>query len=597
MDKRTMRMAALRQKMDEAGIDAYVVSCGDYHGSEYYSDYFCTLQAMSGFTGESSLLVIGKTQSALWVDGRFFLQGALELEGTEIRLMRMGLPGVPTVTAYLKELLPEGGCLGFDGRVITLRQAGEWQKALAEKQVRLAATRDLVGEVWEDRPAQVFAPLFALPERVTGESAASKLARVREAVKAAGADAHLITSLDDIAWILNLRGGDVPCNPVFFSFLLLREADGEWFVHRDAVSEEIRLQAEALGLKLREYNEIWTDGNVFAGIRRLLLDPARACCFFRAVLPEQVTIVEAANPSTLMKAVKNRAEQEALRKAQHQDGLAMVRFLYALTHKPDIEAWDEMDAGDYLEQCRREAGAFDLSFPSISAMGTNAAIVHYAPERGKCARLAAEGLYLIDCGGQYPEGTTDITRTVALGPVSERAKFCYTAVLRGMLRLAAAKFPKGCTGYHLDVLARGPLWDAGLDYRHGTGHGVGFCLNVHEGPNAFRWTLPQDVKAMVPLEPGMVTTDEPGYYEEGAFGIRIENDLLCVEDEHSPYGDYYRFETLTLCPIDLTPVLTEQLTQYEKQQLNDYHERVYRELQQDLPEEIRQWLREVTRAI
>ena len=513
------------------------------------------------------------------------------------RQLKVGLKDVKSLQDFLKEELPDGGVLGFDGRIVPLGQAEAWEKALAEKKISVKADRDLVGELWTDRPAQEFHEAFLMPEEIAGESAAAKLARVREEMKKHGADMHLITGLSDICWLLNVRGGDVPCNPVVFSFVKMTQNEAVWYVTEEKVPEEVLAYVKAAGVSLKPYEAVWEDIKAIPAGTKLLVDGAAVCSYVKSAVQESVELITAPNPTMLMKCVKNETEQKALRVSHYKDGLAMVNFLYWLAHHPDIESLSEIDAADYLENCRREQGAFELSFGTIAAMGPNAAMAHYAATPEKFDMLKKRGFFLVDSGGQYLEGTTDITRTMAMGPLSDAERHHYTSVLRSHIRLASAVFPEGVAGCQLDVLARGPMWEDHIDYRHGTGHGVGFCLNVHEGPNAFRMSIP-DNKALRPaLAPGMVTTDEPGIYIDNGYGIRIENELLCVADGESEYGKYLKFESLTLCPYDLTPVNKDEMTKQEIDAVNAYHETVYQTLKDGLKPEIAAWLREVTRPL
>ena len=588
---------ALRAKMKEAGIDVFVVTCGDFHGSEYYSAYFNTLTFLTGFTGESSVAAVTADKAGLWTDGRYHLQAERELAGSGIDLYKVGLAGTKSLQDFLKEELPEGGVLGFDGRIVPLGQAEAWQKALAGKHVRFKADTDLVGELWTDRPAQEFHEAFLMPESAAGESAASKITRVREEMKKYGANMHLITGLSDICWLLNVRGADVPCNPVVFSFVMMTDEAMGWNVHWPSVREAVKAYVAEAGVSLKPYSAVWENIKAIPAGTKLLVDCMGVCSFVKTAVQEGVELITAPNPTMLMKCVKNETEQKALRVSHYKDGLAMVNFLYWLAHHPDVESLSEIDAADYLEKCRREQGAFDLSFGTIAAMGPNAAMAHYAATPEKFDMLKKRGLFLVDSGGQYMEGTTDITRTMAMGALSDAERHHYTTVLRSHIRLASAVFPEGVAGCQLDVLARMPLWEEHIDYRHGTGHGVGFCLNVHEGPNAFRMSIPDNKVLRPAMAPGMVTTDEPGIYIDNEYGIRIENELLCVADGESEYGKYLKFESLTLCPYDLTPVNREELTQQEIDAVNAYHETVYQTLKDGLAPEVAAWLYEVTRPL
>ena len=591
------RLTALRAGMREAGIDWYIVPSGDCHGSEYLSDYFRTMRFISGFTGSAGTVLIGLEEAFLWTDGRYFIQAERELSGSGISLMRMAQAGVPTIPEFLKANLKDGETLGFDGRMTTVRLAEEWEKALKDRKVSFKVEKDLLGAIWTDRPAQAFSTPFLLDVKYTGRRAAEKIAAVREKMKEEGATVHFLSSLDDIAWLLNLRGDDIPNNPVVFGFVKLTQEDAVLYCRKENFPEEVAAALAAEGVSLKAYEAIWDDAAAVQPGAKVLFDPAKTAYRLRAALPAESILLPKMNPTTLMKCIKNPVEQEALRESHRKDGVAMVKWLYWLKNHPDPESLSEIDVADYLEKCRREQGAFELSFGTIAAMGPNAAMMHYSATPEHYSMIRRQGFLLVDSGGQYLDGTTDITRTITMGPLTDTEKRHYTAVLRSFLRLGMAKFLKGVTCYFLDILARGPVWDLGIDYRCGTGHGVGFCLNVHEGPNGFRWSKPATLDGLVELEPGMVTTDEPGIYTEGEYGIRIENELLCVADEVNEYGQFYRFEHLTLCPVDLTPVMTELLSPDEKKALNEYHAMVYERLKSGLTAEEAAWLKEVTQPV
>ena len=590
-------LAAIRSKMAEAGMDFYVIPSGDFHGSEYLSEHFRTIRFVSGFTGSAGTLVISREEAWLWTDGRYFIQAERQIAGSGFGLMRMAQAGVPTVEEYLKDKMQAGQTLGFDGRVVPAKLVAGWEKALAEKNIKLAPGRDLAGEIWEDRTPQDFRDAFVLKDWYAGKPAAEKIADVRGKMQELKADVYCLTSLDDIAWLLNIRGKDLPHTPVVFGFVILTADDCVFYCRQAVLPDAVKSHLESQGVTLAEYEAFWPAAGAIPAGKTVLFDPAKTAYRLKADLAAGVVQKEAVNPTTLMKCVKNPVEQEALRESHRKDGIAMVKWLYWLYHHDDLESLSEIDVSDYLEKCRREAGAFSLSFDTIAAMGPNAAMMHYKATPEGRAMLKKEGFLLVDSGGQYKEGTTDITRTMALGPVTEEQKRHYTAVLKSMLRLGAAKFLKGCTCYFLDILARGPVWDLGIDYRCGTGHGISFVLNVHEGPNGFRWTKPAVLEGLVELQAGMVTTDEPGVYIEGSHGIRIENELLCVELENNEYGQFMGFEHLTLCPIDLKAVLPEELSPEERRALNAYHAMVYERLKDGLTPQEAAWLQEVTRAI
>lgn len=591
------RLAALRAKMKEHGIDYYVIPSGDYHGSEYLSACFRVKHFICGFTGSAGTVLVGPREALLWTDGRYFIQAERELAGSEFRLMRMAQSGVPSLDEYLKQEMKEGQVLGFDGRTTTVRLTRLWEKALADKNITLLGNYDLAGAIWQERPAQVFSRPFLLEERYSGLAAGEKIDRVREKLASSGADTLVLSSLDDIAWLLNIRGDDVPNNPVVFGFVILDSKNVTLYCRRENFRGPVGEKLEGQGVILKEYEEIWEDAGRLSPEAVVFFDPAKTVRQLLDKLPAGVQTKTGINPTTLLKCIKNPVEQEALRESHRKDGVAMVKWLYWLMHHEDPESLTEIEAETVLEKCRREQGAFGLSFSTIAAMGPNAAMMHYKAAPETTAHLKKEGFFLVDSGGQYLDGTTDITRTIAMGPLTEQQKLHYTATLRSMLRLGAARFLKGSTCYFLDILARGPIWDLNIDYQCGTGHGVGFCLNVHEGPNGFRWSKPTELAGLVELEPGMVTTDEPGVYIEGEYGIRIENELLCVAGEENAYGQFLGFEHLTLCPIDLKPLIPEMLGPDEKKALNDYHALVYERLKSGLTEEEAAWLKEITAPV
>lgn len=567
----------LRQKMQQNQIDAYLIPTTDYHGSEYVNDYFKCRKYISGFSGSAGTLVITMDEAWLWTDGRYFLQAAKQLEGTGIGLMKMGQPDVPTIPEYLETTLTSEDCLGFDGRVVDC----EMGRQLAEK-FKVRWDIDLVGEIWTDRPALDGSEIYAIPESVTGESASSKLSRVRRYMKEKGADYHLITKMEEIAWLFNLRGNDVANTPVFFSFALIEQERASLYVLDDSADLAID------GIEFFPYLQIFEDlGKLQKG--RILLDEEIASYAITAAIPDSVKIISDSDPAELMEALKNPVEIAATKNAHIKDGVAMVKFLYWLKKNIGRVPMSEISAADYLENCRRsEKGWFDLSFGTISGYAGNGAIIHYDPTPETNKELLPEGFLLVDSGGQYEDGTTDITRTIALGPITDVMKEHYTAVLRCNIDLATAKFSAGTTGAQLDEIARKPLKDMGLDYGHGTGHGVGHILSCHEGPQIIS---PKGTRC--PLYPGMITSDEPGVYIEGEYGIRLENELLCVELSDASYA----FETITLCPFDREAILPDRLTDEELEYLNNYHQKVQETLTPLVSKEIAEWLAEQTTPI
>ena len=587
------RIEKLRGWMQARGVDACLIPTSDYHSSEYIGEYFKGRKWLSGFTGSAGTLIVTQKEAGLWVDGRYFIQAEEQIAGSGIRLYKMGEPGVPPVLRYLVENLPEGGVLAFDGKVLPMKEGVRIRDALKKKNVTLRWDEDPLAEIWEDRPAFTFAPADLLDVKFAGESSADKIARLRAAMAKKKADLHLLTSLDDLAWLFNMRGDDIPCNPVVLSYAAVSENEIRLFLSKEMMSEALLASFADLGVELDEYDAFYPylkqTAESAGSACRVLIDPDKVSYALQGTLASYVTLVEAPNPTTLFKAVKNPVEQENLRLAHKKDAVAMVHFLYWLEKNVGKIPMTELSVADVLDQFRLEQpGNRGLSFGTISAYGIHAALPHYSPTPESDLALEPEGFYLVDSGGQYDEGTTDITRTVAVGPMTEDMKIHYTAVLAGMLSLGMVKFPKGVPGSALDVLARIPLWDMGEDYNHGTGHGVGYLLNVHEGPNSFRWGNAKT--GDIPMEAGMMTSDEPGYYREGEYGIRTENLVLCVEEPNGFLG----FEYLTLVPIDQKPILWDRLTQAQIGALNAYHQKVYETLADELPEEEREWLKAAT---
>ncbi len=593
------RIAALRGVMAKQGVDLYVVPTSDFHSSEYVGAHFKDRAYITGFTGSAGTAVIGKDEACLWADGRYHIQAAAQIEGTGILLQKMGVKDVPTVEEYLKDNLPEGGTIGFDGRCVTMDEVKKYADIAKRKNGSIKMDANLMDEVWTDRPALPETALWILEEQYAGKTAAEKLADVRTKMEEYGADAHLLTSLYDIAWLLNLRADDIPNVPVFLSYVLLTKDEAALYVSEKAVSEEVRAYLADAGVEVKAYEAIYEDLAALSPekISAILLDPAIVNARLDATLDAGIRRVEEANPTERMKAEKNAVEIKNTIDAHVHDGVAVTRFIYWLKNMVGKEEITEISASDYLENLRRQQPGFlDLSFGTISAYGANAAMMHYSATPEHNAVLKPEGFLLVDSGGHYLTGTTDITRTITLGPLTEKMREYYTIVLRCHLRLLSAHFMDGCTGANLDILARGPVWDRGLDYRCGTGHGVGHILNVHEGPNSMRWKIADRGRAW-PLVPGMITTNEPGLYIEDEFGIRIENEMLCVEAEETEYGRFLRHESLTVAPIDLDPVIPEMLSTEEKNTLNAYHAYVRETLSPYLTEEEKAWLAKETRAI
>lgn len=586
----TERLARLRREMAQRGMDGYVVVTDDFHGSEYVGDFFKARAYLSGFTGSAGTLVVLPDRAALWTDGRYFLQAAEQLTGSTIELMRMGQPGAPAIGAFLAQHLPEGGVLGFDGRTVSSSFAGTLEKALEAKHIRFAGGEDLVDAVWPDRPALSDRPVWELTG--CGLSREEKLAKLREKMAAADAAYLLLTSLTEIAWALNLRGGDVACTPVFLSFLLIGREDAQLCIQPQAVPADIVEKLTACGVTLRPYGAIYDLLRALPAGTRVMADSATANYRIMESL-SHAEVLDQPSPAVLMKACKTQEETDGFRAAHIKDGAALCRFLYWLKTRIGEEPMTELSAAARLAAFRAEQPDFlDLSFDTIAGYGPHGAIVHYDPTPETDVPLHPEGLLLVDSGAHYRQGTTDVTRTIALGPVTQEEKRMFTLVLKGHLALAAARFPHGATGENLDVLARLPLWEQGLDYNHGTGHGVGFILSVHEGPQSFRWRSTDGRR--IPLEEGMVISNEPGYYEAGKFGIRHENLVLVRAGETTDYGQFMYLEPLTMAPFDRDAIDVALLTEPELALLNDYHKLVYDTVSPLLPAEEQAWLAQAT---
>lgn len=590
------RITALRAIMKREGIDYYYIPTADFHESEYVVEYFKARKFITGFTGSAGVAVIGQEEAWLWTDGRYFIQAASQIEGSGFGLMKMGQEGVPTVMQYLGEKLQEGQCIGFDARVVNTNDAKEFAKIAAKKHGSLKIDKDLLDEVWTDRPALVHQPADVLKDEFNGEATASKLARVREQMEKEEAQYHIISTLDDIAWILNVRGNDIPHVPVVLSFLVIGKEDAMWFVEENALSDAVKEMAAECGITIRPYEDVYAYAATIPENSTVLLDKRKVNYRITNALSETVHIVSKANPSQLMKAIKNEIELENTRKAHLLDGIAVTKFMYWLKKNVGKIPMDEVSVSDYLQSLREQMEGYrDISFDTIAGYNANAAMMHYKAEPDTAAKLEPQGMLLVDSGGHYDTGTTDITRTFVLGPISDIQKKHFTMVVKSNLNLANVKFLYGCNGISLDVICREPIWKENLDYQCGTGHGVGYLLNVHEGPNSFRWQYRPGFDN--PFEAGMITTDEPGIYLQDQYGIRTENELICVKGEKNQYGQFMGFENITYVPIDLDGIDKQYLNAEDVKQLNDYHKMVYEKISPYMTPEENEWLKEYTRAI
>jgi Xaa-Pro aminopeptidase len=576
-------LIALREKMSAYGIDYYIVPTTDFHGSEFVNEHFMCRQFVSGFTGDAGTLVVARDEAWLWTDGRFFIQAPLQLKDSGIGVMEEGEPGVPSILEYLAAV--EGPfTLGFDGRVVSSAEGHAYESL---ENATIVYDKDLVDEIWADRPPVEPADIYPLSESVTGESTAHKLARIRREMKENSATHLLLTSMEEIAWLFNLRGDDIANTPVFFSFALLSESEATLFVNKDAMTAAASEAASFA--EIRGYDEIMNAVSQLPDDAILWLNGQQANYAITCSLPRLITIVDKATPVELAKALKNLTEIHNTVNAHIKDGVAMVKFLHWIKDAINHQQLTEMSAAKHLDDLRlRQSGCFDLSFPTIAGYNSNGAIIHYEPKPDTDAALAPEGFLLVDSGGQYTEGTTDITRTIALGPLTDKMKEYYTFVLQSHIALSSTVFEAGTDGAQLDAIAREPLQKHGLDFGHGTGHGVGHISGVHEGPNTI-----SKRGAGHPIVPGMITTDEPGVYIENEFGIRLENELLCEKADDGRY----RFTPITFCPFDREAIVAELLSDDEKEWLNSYHEAVCDVLAPLVDKESAEWLQEVTRPI
>ncbi len=592
------RIGKLQELMKEQDIQIYIVPTADYHQSEYVGDHFKARRFLTGFTGSAGTAVILQDAAYIWTDGRYFIQAAQELEGSGIILQKSGEPGVPAIEEFLKRELPEKGTIGFDGRTVGVAKGREYEKIAAGKGGKVRYSLDLIDAVWEDRPPLSEKPAFLLDTQYAGEAVEEKLKRVRGKMEEQGADVLVVTSLDDIGWLLNIRGNDVEYFPLLLSYAVIKKDGVELYADERKFSEEIRGHFRKNGVAVYPYEAIYGRMKAFTKEETVMLDPEQMNYALFSNIPEDVAKVQEENPIVFMKAVKNQIEAENIRKAHIRDGIAHTKFMYWLKTNIGKEKITELIASAKLEEFRRMQGAFlGPSFGPICAYKEHAACAHYSSTPETDVELKTEGLFLTDTGGHYYEGSTDITRTVALGAITEEERAHFTTVVCSMLHLANAKFLQGCTGMTLDYAAREPFWRQGLNYNHGTGHGVGYLGNIHEPPVNFHWKRVPGKMQYPALEVNMVITDEPGIYIEGSHGIRIENELMVAEGEKNEYGQFLHFDILTFVPIDLDAVDPERMTEQEKKMLNDYHQKVYEKIGPHLTEEERNWLQEYTRKI
>ena len=588
------RIEKLRSLMKEKDIFAYIIPSADYHQSEYVGEFFKGREFISGFTGSAGTVVITQEKAILWTDGRYFLQAEEELSTSCVELYKMGQENVPTTFEYIENEVPSGAKVGFDGRTISAAMGAILELNLAKKNITISYEDDLLNEIWEDRPALSDAKAFLLDIKYSGEDFTSKIARVREWMRENNTTTHILTSLDDIAWLFNIRGGDIKYNPVVLSYAVITLDKAILFVDENKLNDEIKTSFGEEVVEIKNYFEIDEFVKTINKEEIVLIDSNKISYSILKNIPAGVKVVNGMNPSTKFKAQKNSVEIENTKKAHIRDGVAVTKFMYWLKNNIGKIEITELSAADKITELRREQGKFiEESFGTIAGYASNGAIIHYSATKESNTTLKDKGLFLLDSGGQYFDGTTDITRTFALGELTEEEKYHFTTVARAMIRLSDVKFLYGVNGYYLDILARGILWNEGLNYNHGTGHGVGHVLNVHEGPNGFRL----DNKESAILEEGMITTNEPGFYKAGSHGIRLENEMLCVKGEKNEFGQFMELEPITIAPIDLDAINVELMKEDEKAYLNEYHKMVFDTVSPFLTTEETNWLKEYTRAI
>ena len=592
------RIENIRDLMKEKNIYAYIVPSSDYHQSEYVGDYFKSREFMSGFTGSAGTLIISMDEAGLWTDGRYFIQAENELKDSGIKLFKMGEEGVPTIEEYLLEKLPKNSTLGFDGRVMSVKEGQSLANKLAFKGINIEYKYDLVNDIWEDRCSLPTEKAFLLGTEYSGESFSDKLSRIRAVMKEKKATTHILASLDDIAWLFNIRGRDVKSNPVVLSYAVITIDSVYLFIDKNKIGKDIRAELSKENVQIKGYEEVYEFIKKIEENEVVLIDTSKVNYAIYNNIPSNVQKIEERNPSILFKSIKNEIELKNIRNSHIKDGVAFTKFMYWLKNNIGKIEITEISATQKLEEFRREQDKFiEPSFSTIAAYKDHAAMMHYSATEESNYKLEPRDLFLVDSGGQYFDGTTDITRTIALGPIPENVRKDFTNVVRGMIRLSKAKFLYGCRGYNLDILARGPLWEEGIDYKCGTGHGIGFVLNVHEGPNGFRWKVREDIDDSCILEEGMVTTNEPGVYVENSHGIRIENEIVVRKAEKNEYGQFMDFEVITFAPIDLDAIDESLILKDEKVYLNNYHKQVYDKISPYLNEEEKQWLKTYTREI
>jgi len=586
------KIQKLRELMKKEKIDYYIVPSGDFHQSEYVAECFKSRAYITGFTGSAGTALIGKDKAILWTDGRYFIQANEQLKDSGVELFKIGIPGWPTLEEWLMDNMAEGQTLSFDGRVVSVSQYKEILKIKENKNINIVMDKDLIEQIWIDKPEMPKEMIFLHDIKYCGKSANEKIQEVRNEMKKLGGKSYIIASLDDIAWLYNIRGNDVKHTPVALAYALIDEKEAVLYINEEKVSGIDKEELSSEGIKIKSYEDIFEDIKEIKD--SVILDADKVSAYIYEQIHDNAKKIEELNISTKLKSIKNNTEIKSIKNCQLRDGVAMVKFIKWIKENVDKETITELTLADKLCEIRSQGDLFiEESFGTIAGYKEHAAMMHYSATEESAYKLEKEGILLVDSGGQYFDGTTDITRSIILGKISEEEKRDFTLVLKAHINLMKAKFLKGTTGSNIDILSRRVLWEEGIDYKCGTGHGVGFCLSVHEGPQTIR-----PIPNKIALEPGMILTNEPGIYREGKHGIRTENIMLVIEAEkNDEFGEFYKFETVSHCPIDIEGIDVELLTRHEKDWLNNYHKETYEKLSPLLNDDEKQFLKEFTRAI
>ena len=586
------KLSALRKQMQTKGIDAYIIPSSDPHTSEYLPKYYKAILYATGFTGSVSTVVITQEFAGVWVDSRYYVQAEEQLKDSGFQMVKLNVQGAFEYICFLAEKLPVGATVGYDERLVSVFLIQNFEKQLASKKIKFAEA-DLINEIWTDRPSLPQNKAFLLPDEAVGQTVTNKLQLIRAELKKQGADAHWVSSLDDLAWIFNIRGNDVNYNPVVLGFALITEKHANIYIHTNKLNDEEKTTLAQSGVSVLNYNDIAHDLAKLTPNTSILIDPKRSCIGLYKKIPSSVVKIFETNPSTFLKAVKNETEIANTKAVMVKDGVAVTKFLKWIKDNVGKIEITEITAAKKLYEFRAEqAGFLSESFNTISAYKAHGALPHYSATQESDAVIKPEGLFLIDSGGQYHYGTTDITRVIPLGKHTEEEKTDYTLTLKAMIEGCKIRFPKGAYGYQIDAITRRPMWEHALNYGHGTGHGVGYYLNVHEGPHVLN-----SAAIALPVCLGAITSVEPGIYRPGQYGIRIENLVLTVPDESNEFNEFYKFEPLTLAPIDTALVKKDLLDETQINWLNNYHEKVFEQLSTFLNQQEKDFLKEMTKAI